>query len=294
MSFIKTNLTPDQKSELMAQAFASDSGMEALAQSMVEPIRNSLEYQAVGRKLLLVDELPQGVLPRYEKDVTAEAYQISRRGAVVEKLVEAEEVLVQTFPIATNPKVLLTEIAARRFYVVDRAQIKAKEAIQKQEDSLILNTLIAAAVGRENQVVRDFEGDLSLEALNDAFVRIEQHDLVTAAIVCHPFEYGDIRTFGKEYYDEATTRVILTTGLYGHLWTANIHVTSRMTPGNVLCVAVPETVGVFPIRQNITVLPCDEPQKLMLGWVIFEEIGIAVLNDYAVSLIQIIEGDASA
>jgi len=29
---------------------------------VVEPIRRSLEYQAVGRKLLMVDELPQGAL----------------------------------------------------------------------------------------------------------------------------------------------------------------------------------------------------------------------------------------
>ena len=77
--------------------------------------------QAVGRKLLLVDELPQGALARYERDVAAIAYVVSRRGAVPDQIQEGEEILVPTFEIAANPQVRLSEIKARRFYIVDRA-----------------------------------------------------------------------------------------------------------------------------------------------------------------------------
>ena len=56
----KNSLTNEQKEAVIAQALNTDEGRVALAQAMVEPIRRSLEYQAVGRKLLLVDELPQG------------------------------------------------------------------------------------------------------------------------------------------------------------------------------------------------------------------------------------------
>ena len=93
--------------------------------------------------------------------------------------------------------------------------------------------------------------------------------------------------FGKTFYDEATTREILTTGLYGHLWTADIHVSSQLDSGTVLVCASPDTVGAFPIRQDITVLPADDPKKLRLGWVIYEEIGVVVMNDYAVSKIEV-------
>jgi hypothetical protein len=51
--------------------------------------------------------------------------------------------------------------------------------------------------------------------------------------------------------------------------------------------ASPDTVGAFPIRQDITVLPADDPKKLRLGWVIYEEIGIVVMNDYALSKIEV-------
>jgi hypothetical protein len=47
-----------KKEAIIAKALASDEGRAALAQAMVEPIRRQLEYQAIGRKLLLVDELP--------------------------------------------------------------------------------------------------------------------------------------------------------------------------------------------------------------------------------------------
>jgi len=132
MAFDKNGLTDQEKEMVIAQALETDEGRTALAQAMVEPIRRALEYQAVGRKLLMVDELPQGALARYERDVAAIAWVVSRRGAVPDQIQEGEEVLVPTFEIAANPTVRLSEIKARRFYIVDRAQIKAKEAIQKE------------------------------------------------------------------------------------------------------------------------------------------------------------------
>lgn len=291
MSLVK-NYNDEQKEMIIAQALETDEGRTALAQAMVEPIRRSLEYQAVGRKLLMVDELPQGALARYERDVAAIAFVVSRRGAVPDQIQEGEEILVPTWEIAANPTIRLSEIKARRFYIVDRAQIKAKEAIQKEEDEQIFNAAINAARGEQTTTVAT---SLTPAALNSAYRDIEQHDLVCTKVVMHANRYAEVRFFNGtggttasyRFYDEATTREILTTGLYGHLWTADLHVSSRMSPSYVLCVASPDTVGAFPIRQDITVLPADDPKKLRLGWVIYEEVGVAIINDYAISLISV-------
>ena len=128
MSYNKDGLTHNEKEAVIAQALSTEEGRVALAQAMVEPIRRSLEYQAIGRKLLMVDELPQGALPRYERDVASIATVVARQGAVPDQIQEGEEVLVPTFEIAAHPTIRLSEIKARRFYIVDRAQIKAKEA----------------------------------------------------------------------------------------------------------------------------------------------------------------------
>jgi len=286
MSYNKDGLTHNEKEAVIAQALSTEEGRTALAQAMVEPIRRSLEYQAIGRKLLMVDELPQGALPRYERDVASIATVVARQGAVPDQIQEGEEVLVPTFEIAAHPTIRLSEIKARRFYIVDRAQIKAKEAIQKEEDKNIFAALIFAAENRGDQVV-ETTADLTTTALNTAYRFVEQHDLVASKVVCHPNQYATIRTFGKDFYDEATTREILTTGLYGHLWTADIHVSSQLQTTKVIVTSSPDTVGAFPIRQDITVLPADDPKKLRLGWVIYEEVGIVVMNDYALSLIQV-------
>ena len=74
-------LTNKEKELIIAQALQTPEGREALAKAMVEPIRRSLEYQAVGRKLLMVDELPQGALKRYERDVSATVNMI-RKGII--------------------------------------------------------------------------------------------------------------------------------------------------------------------------------------------------------------------
>lgn len=285
--FTKTNADLE-KMEAIAQALETDEGRVALAQAMVEPIRRALEYMAVGRKLLMLDELPQGALARYERDVRAVAWVIARRGAVPDQIQEGEEVLVPTFEIATNPQVRLSEIKARRFYIVDRAQIKAKEAIQKEEDTNIFNALLAAVDGAHTVLATG--GALTLSALNQAFATVESHDLTVAKIVMHAQRYADVRNWGKTVYDEATQREVLTSGLFGHIWTADIHVSSRMPTNTVLVLAPADYVGAFPVRQDITVLPADDPKKLRLGWVIYEEIGIVVINNYACAKVTVTSG----
>lgn len=275
----------EKRAQLIAQAMDTPEGRVALAQAMVEPIRRALEYQAVGRKLLMVDELPQGAYARYEKDVRSVAYTIPRRGAVPDQITEGEEILVPTFEIAVNPTVRISEVKARRFYIVDRAQIKAKEAIQKEEDTNIF-AAINAAVPAANQVVST-GGALSLSALNQAFATVEQHDLTVGKVVCHALRYADIRAWGQTVFDQATQKEVLTTGLFGHIFTADIHVSSRVPTTYVFVLAPAEYVGAFPVRQDITVLPADDPKKLRLGWVVYEEVGVCIVNDYAIARVEV-------
>jgi len=280
----------EKRAELIAQAMDTPEGRVALAQAMVEPIRRALEYQAVGRKLLMVDELPQGAYARYEKDVRATAWVLTRRGGVPDNIVEGEEILVPTFEIAVNPTVRISEVKARRFYIVDRAQIKAKEAIQKEEDSNIFAAINAAVAGVAANLIVSTGGALSLQALNQAFAAVESHDLTVGKVVCHALRYADIRAWGQTAFDQATMKEVLTTGLFGHIFTADIHVSSRVPTTMVYVMAPAEYVGAFPVRQDITVLPADDPKKLRLGWVVYEEVGVVIVNDYAIARVEVSVG----
>lgn len=47
--------------------------------------------------------------------------------------------------------------------------------------------------------------------------------------------------------------------------------------------ADPEFVGVLPVRQDIEIIPADEPKQLKLGWVVSEIIGIGIANPRGVA-----------
>ena len=63
---------------IVSNALMSEEGRLALAMSMTEPIKISLEYQAIGRKLLMIDELGSGALARYEMDVAVKDYVVPK------------------------------------------------------------------------------------------------------------------------------------------------------------------------------------------------------------------------
>lgn len=56
--FLRGAITNEQKESIIAQALSTDEGRAALAQAMVEPIRRSMGYQSVARKIFPPDPLP--------------------------------------------------------------------------------------------------------------------------------------------------------------------------------------------------------------------------------------------
>jgi len=265
------------------------SGRTALAASMANPIRRSLDYQGIGRRLLVVDQLPQGALPIYDKDINVPASRISMRGRVPDRILEGERVMVPTFPIASYPQVTWMQQKERRFNIIDRAQQKAKSEIQAAEDNEIFTAFEVAsdpALAGVNDPTLAPTG-LTKAALASAAAEIEKWDLWVRSIIMHATSYAQIKTFGRDDFDPVTQREILQTGLFGKLWGANIYVSKLCPVNKVYLCAEREFVGVMPIRQDITVIPADMPWFMRLGWVIYEEIGIGVVNPRGVSQIVI-------
>ena len=48
-----------RREAIIAYALETPEGRKALADSMTEPIKKAIEYKAIGRKLLMVDDFPQ-------------------------------------------------------------------------------------------------------------------------------------------------------------------------------------------------------------------------------------------
>ena len=229
--------------------------------------------------------MPQGALPMYDRDIDVAAVVVSSNGSAPESRVFSDRITIPEFEVVSNPTVRIAEVKRRRFNVIDRAQQKARQEIQAQEDANIFAAL-------------DYAGDSSLGGENTAQVmtaamkrsdlvamkqQVDRWDLVTTKFLFNIVEFTDILNWvsmasSAQDIDMVTMREILQTGLFAHIWGADIIVSKVVPAGSGFACADPEFVGVMPIRQDIEVLPADEPKQLKLGWVVNEIIGIGIVN----------------
>ena len=293
------SVSDEERDALLRQALLTQEGKVALGQAMANPIRRNLDYQGVGRKAIIVDPLPQGALPVYDKDIDVTAAVIASNGSTPESRVHGDRVTVPELEIVSNPTVRIAEVKRRRFNIIDRAQQKARQEIQAQEDANIFAALDyasgnAAGFGGENTRQGFVAATLEMIDLLNIKKQIDRWDLVTTKYFMNITQFTDILGWAynagagatnNQYggFDPVTTREVLQTGLYGHIWGADIIVSKIVPDGTVYGTAEPEFVGVFPIRQDIEVLPADEPKQLKLGWVVNEIVGVAVVNPRGVA-----------
>jgi hypothetical protein len=290
------SLNDGQRDEMIKQALMTQEGKIALGQAMANPIRRNLDYQGVGRKALVVDPLPQGALPVYDRDIDVAAVVVSSNGSAPESRVFGDRVTVPEFEVVSNPTVRIAEVKRRRFNVIDRAQQKARQEIQAQEDANVFAALEFAAdsdLGGENalQVLNSLDkpSELGKSGLLNLKRQIDRWDLVTSKYFLNINEFTDILNWesagaaGASQVDFVTQRELLQTGLYGHIFGADIVVSKIVPAGRGFACADPEFVGVMPVRQDIEVLPADEPKQLKLGWVVNEIIGIGIVNPRGVA-----------
>jgi hypothetical protein len=119
----------EQRDDLIKRALMTQEGKVALGQAMANPIRRNLDYQGVGRRTLVVDPLPQGALPVYDRDIDVAAVVVSAHGSAPESRVFGDRVTIPEVELISNPTVRIAEVRRRRFNVIDRAQQKARQEI---------------------------------------------------------------------------------------------------------------------------------------------------------------------
>jgi hypothetical protein len=286
----QVSLSDDKRDDLIARAIQTQEGKIALAQAMANPIRRNLDYHGIARRALVVDPLPQGALATYDRDIDVAAVVISSNGTGPESRVFGDRVVVPEFEIFSNPTVRIAEVKRRRFNVIDRAVQKARQEIMAQEDANVFAALDAAS-SVENTVQDVADAGMLKRDLLEIKAQVDRWDLVTTKYFMNINEFNDILKWGSGggqgtgggELDPVSMREVLQTGLYAYLWGADILVSKIVPPGTVYGAADPEFVGVMPIRQDIEVLPADEPKQLKLGWVVSEIIGIGIVNPRGVS-----------
>jgi hypothetical protein len=272
------------KQRIIGEYIKTPAGRQKLAASMTQPLRTRRDYAAVGRKTFLVEQLPDGALPIYDKDPDVTAYVVGEEGQNILAITKPRRVIFPLFEIASNPEIPLTQIKERRFDLIERSQDLAKAQIQAAEDERVFAVLDSIATAGFDSLAAQLNPDIPVVApisaavLSDAFGLIERHDLHVARVYMNARDYADLRKFGRDVLDIESQAHLLKTGLQAVLWGAQI-VTSRLVPvGTVYICCEPEHFGRIPVRTELTVLSADDPKARTIGFSVFENLGIGAFN----------------
>ena len=281
------------KQRIISEYIKTPQGRAKLAASMTQPLRTRRDYTSVGRKTFLVEQLPDGALPIYDKDPDVTAYVVGEEGQNILAVTKPRRVIFPLFEIASNPEIPLTQIKERRFDLIERSQDLARAQIQAAEDERVFAVLDSIAADGFDSIAGGTNADIPVVApvtgavLADAFSLIERHDLRVARVFMNARDYADLRKFGRDILDIESQAALLKTGLMGTLWGAQI-IVSRLVPvGTVYCCCEPEMFGRIPVRTELTVLSADDPKARTIGFSVFENIGIGAYNPRGLARLSI-------
>jgi len=276
-------ISNELKQQIIGEYMKTAAGRAKLAASMVQPLRLRRDYTSVGRKTFLVEQLPDGALPIYDKDPNVSAFVVGEEGQNILCITKPRRVIFPLFEIASNPEMPLTQIKERRFDLIERSQDLAKAMIQAEEDTRVFDVLDAVAtngfdnIGATNTDV-PATAPLTPSDLADAFARVERHDLRVARIFANALDYSDIRKWGRDVLDIESQAALLKTGLMATVWGAQIIVSRKVPTGYMYVCAEPEFFGRIPVRTELTVLSADDPKNRTIGFSCFENLGIGCHN----------------
>jgi hypothetical protein len=281
-------MTLEEKYAILSKHIKTAAGRQKIAASMIQPLRKRRDYQSVGRRAFYVEQLPDGALPIYDKDADVAAYVIGEEGDNIISVVKPKRVMFPLFEIAANPEIHLTEIKARRFDLIERAVDLGSAEIMAEEDRKIFATMDAVCddPSAPNADI-DITGNLTAAALADGFAAIERSDIRVATIFCNARDYSDLRKWDRDVLDPDSQAQMLKTGIRSGIWNATI-ITSRMVPeGTVYICGEPEFFGRMPVRTDLTILSADTPKARLIGFSMFEQLGIGIYNPYAIVRMKI-------
>lgn len=273
-------VTASQKHQVMSKLLASPAGRSRIAANIQEPLRKLRDYQAIGRRAFFVDELPDGTLPIYDKDVETPAYVVAEEADSIQTMVKGSRMLVPLMELASYPKVPFTQVKERRFDIVKRIKQKAQDELFRLEDRLIFAAMTKAGSSNTGTTAAATVAKAAFEmgVLADQYAKVETSGLRVDKVFMNASQVPVLRKAGRDYLDFETQREILRTGFIGTLWGASIYTSPEVPSAKIFMVTEPEYFGVMPIRIDLTVIPADDPGARSYGWSIFQQIGIGIHN----------------
>jgi hypothetical protein len=263
-------------------AMKSPTGLHKIAANLASPVRKYLDYIGIFRKFAVSEGWPDGMPMIYDNDIDEfTAVKIGANGTTRIVEVEVERTELTEFEILVRPKVPYAELYKRLYQVMKRVKERLEQGMALRED-LYGFSLLETASQQVNTTIA-ISTYLTKDALARAFTQVEQHRLRVKSILMSPYGIQGIRRWQYEDIDNTAREEIRKSGYLGSIWDADIYINDQVTSGTFYIIAEPEFTAWMPIRRDVDVIPADDPDNVLLGFVGYELLGMTVHNGKAVA-----------
>lgn len=298
-----------QQTVMLGQLLKTAGGRQKLAASLGPSLRRRRDYMSIARKALMVETLPDGALPIYDKEFDTaamtvgstpggsfvEAFVVGEEGGDIVRVTKPKRVTVPTFEIVSNPMIPITQIKERRFDLVARSLNLAKAEVGAAEDGYVFTLFDAVANAASGKTSTDpvynidiaISAPIDINSIADGFGQVQRHDLSVAFCFFNPRDYTDLLKWTQQNIDRETQRKLLKTGVMGYLWGATLLQSRKVGYGCVYILADAEFLGVIPERIPLTVMSADRPDLRQIGFSIFENLGFLIFNPSGVQRLTV-------
>jgi len=271
-------LTMEEKIDFIERNLATPEGRAIIAQTMLEPFKLGRDYVAINRHIFAVHNLPTGAPLWYDKDPQFTAVVLSQNGLVPIEIVHGDRVVYQPYLITSLVRVPVTEVAIRRFDILDREQKKAAIEIAKKEDEkafLAIDYAARQTTGHNN--IPSSSGGVTRAVIADLFAELEKWNAPVVTLLMHPEMFRDIRVWSRNDFDPVTQYELRKTGYLGDYMGAAVRVSMMVPTGRVYAISEPQLFGVLSVRIDLSSWEAPDQQRLCHGWVFFEYLAHVVV-----------------
>jgi len=270
-----------------ASMLATEAGRQALGAQMGILVQKQLAEIGIARKFLEVDTLKCGEIARYDKDGNSMAAAATDSNGDFISRIAGEYVEPCIFDVVVPSSVRIVDIRQKRFKVLDRMQEKIGLTLAKVEDSnflaLLEGILSVSQIADPSRLVRSNRG-ISKNFLLELCQKVTDRDLPAYAFLMNFKTYEKIDKLSeKEHACEDGYGVAVMPTNVANDFGMEIFA-HRLVPDNtVYALSEPRFNGVIPVRMAADVIPNPVPDKPVIGFMGYENIGMVLINSDSVA-----------
>ena len=278
-------MSAEEKTALVMEALQDHrgEGFEMLGQTLVNPVKEVLDYEGFARRCLPLRNVRQGETVRYDKDVFTTAFTVGEDAQTPEIRVGGKYIFAVPKRVSQFVTISLEDIYQAGYDILARTQDRARQAVEKEEDEIF-----RAQIDEASTAVNDvtYFATLNLAALEAIRKQIEQNRIPADKLLINRDEVSDLTTVLSAEVDPITQRELVMGGFIGMILNMAI-ITSAgrntfevIRPGEVYALTAPEFLGGFPVWVELFSEPTTgmNEGKPVRGWFWWELISMLIIN----------------